>query len=107
MAQAMDKDVMLVIAERPEDLAGLKYLSTKQNVVTLDQGGRLTVSVTVKNSPVNILDGFTWTSSDSSIVSVSSSGQSAVLFGKGIGTAKITVTNTNVSPNETTVSSPS
>jgi hypothetical protein len=97
-AQAVDKDVMLVVAERPEDLAGLKYLSTKQNIVTVDQGGRLTVSVTVKNSPVNILDGFSWTSSDSSIVSVSSSGQSAVLFGKGIGTAKITVSNTNVSP---------
>jgi hypothetical protein len=87
------KEILVVVANTPEELDGYKYLSTKQNVVTVGETFNTTVTVTVQNSQTNVLTGYNWVSGDPSIVQVAASGQVAVFYGKKMGTAKITVTN--------------
>jgi hypothetical protein len=87
------KEILVVVANTLEELNGYKYLSTKQNVVTVGETFNTTVTVTVQNSPTNVLTGYTWVSSDPAIIQVVGSGQVAVFYGKKMGTAKITVTN--------------
>jgi hypothetical protein len=87
------KEILVVIANTSEELNGYKYLSTKQNVVTVGETFNTTVTVTVQNSQTNVLSGYNWVSSDPSVVQVVASGQVAVFYGKKMGTAKITVTN--------------
>ena len=62
-------------------------------MVAIGEGNTKTVAVSVRNSDTVILDGYTWTSSNPSVVDVTSSGATAVLKGNKIGTAIITVTN--------------
>jgi hypothetical protein len=87
------KEILVVVANTAEELAGYKYLSTKQNVVTVGETFNTTVSVTVQNSQTNVLSGYHWVSSDPSVIQVVDSGQVAVFYGKKMGTARITVTN--------------
>jgi hypothetical protein len=88
-----DKELLVVVANSEDELRGVTYLSTSQNVVTIGEGLNATVAVTVKNAPSPILSGYTWTSSDGAVVEAVSSGAAAVLYGKKAGTAKITVSN--------------
>jgi hypothetical protein len=62
-------------------------------VVTIGESFNTTVTVSVVNSELPILQGYRWVSSDPSIIKVVDSGQVAVLYGQKTGTAKITVTN--------------
>jgi hypothetical protein len=87
------KEILVVVANTPEELNGYKYLSTRQNVVTVGETFNTTVTVTIQNSQTNVLSGYHWVSSDPSVIQVVDSGQVAVFYGKKIGTAKITVTN--------------
>jgi len=89
------KEVLINIANTEEELKGIRYLSTKDNVVTISSQGQKTVNVEVINADNPIITGFNWTSLDDSIVEVVSSGSSAVLYGKKEGTAKVKITNTN------------
>lgn len=91
-ATQLTKQVLVIIANNAADLAGLKYLTTKQNVVTIGESYNTSVSVNIENAHKTIIDGFHWTSDNSSIINVVSSGSTAVLYGKKQGTAKITVT---------------
>ena len=88
---AYSKKVLVVVGNSSEELAAFTYLTTGSNVVAIGEGNTKSVSVSVKNSADVIVDGYTWTSSDPSIVDVTSSGASAVLRGNSIGTAIITV----------------
>ena len=88
-----EKTVLVVVANSPEELAELKYLTTKQNVVTIGETYNETVTVSVKNAPTDIIDGYHWESSDPTVIKVVESGNVAVLYGQKQGTAKITVTN--------------
>ena len=63
------------------------YLTTNSNVVALGEGTTKTVSVSIQNAEDIILDGYTWISSDPSIVSVISQGSTAIFTGNSIGTA--------------------
>ena len=87
-----DKTVLVVVANSPEELAEIKYLTTSQNVVTVGETYRETVSVSLRNAGREILDGYHWVSSDSRTVNVVSSGSTAVFYGLRQGSAKVTVT---------------
>lgn len=92
-ATELTKKVLVIVGNSEEELAGITYLTTNQNVVAIGEGNTKNVSVSVKNSDEIILDGYTWTSSNPSVVGISSSGANAVLTGNSIGTAMITVSN--------------
>lgn len=89
----IDKKVLVVVGNSSEELAGFTYLTTGSNVVAVGEGNTKTVSVSVKNAEQIIIDGYSWTSSDPSIISVVSQGATAVFTGNSVGTAIITVTN--------------
>ena len=88
-----EKTVLVVVANTPEELADIMYLTTSQNVVTIGETYNETVNVSIANAKTNIIDGYHWSSSDSSIIKVVESGNTAVFYGISQGTAKITVTN--------------
>jgi hypothetical protein len=87
------KEILVVVGNTAGEISGVKYLSTTQNVVSVNENGNLTVSVTIENSGSTVTSGYTWTSSSPDIVSVVSSGAVAVFYGKKAGSTKITVTN--------------
>ncbi len=91
-ATELTKKVLVVVGNSSEELAGYVYLTTSSNVVAVGEGSTKSVSVSVKNSDSVVLDGFSWSSSNPSVVDVTSGGATAVLHGNGIGTAMITVT---------------
>ena len=91
----LTKKVLIVVGNSAEELAGLTYLTTSNNVVSIGQGKTRTVSVNVKNSEDIVLDGYTWTSTDYSIADVVPNGATASIRGNSIGTAIITVRNTS------------
>ncbi len=86
-----DKKVLIVVANTQEELEGYKYLTTAQNVITVGEGNRRTVTVSIQNSDQVFVNGYTWESSSPAIVGVTASGASAVFTGNGIGTAIIRV----------------
>lgn len=92
-ATELTKKVLIIVGNSEEELSGITYLTTSQNVVAVGEGNTKNISVSIKNSEEIILDGYTWTSSNPSIVEVTSSGATAVLTGNSIGTAMITVSN--------------
>lgn len=92
-ATNITKKVLVLVGNSEEELAGYVYLSTNSNVVSVGEGNTKSVSVSVKNAASPVIDGYTWTSSNPSIIDVTSSGSTAVLKGNGIGTAIITVKN--------------
>lgn len=87
------KKVLVVVGNSAEELAGFTYLTTSSNVVAVGEGNTKSVSVSVKNSDEVVIDGYTWTSSDRSVVDITASGATAVFTGNSIGTAIITVRN--------------
>ena len=93
-ATNVTKQVLILVGNSEEELAGLTYLTTNQNVVAVGEGNTRNISVSVKNSEEIILDGYSWVSSDPSVIDITASGASAILTGNSIGTAIITVTNT-------------
>ncbi len=92
-ATQITKKVLVLVGNSEEELAGITYLTTSQNVVAIGEGQTRNITVSVKNSPEVILDGYTWTSSNPAIVDISTTGSTAVLKGNSIGTAMITVSN--------------
>jgi hypothetical protein len=88
-----DKQIVIVIANTPEELGQFSYLTTTQNVVTVAQQQNTTVSISVANSPTPILSGCRWQISDTAVAEVVASGQMAVVYGRSMGTAKIIITN--------------
>ncbi|MBR3543650.1 MAG: hypothetical protein IKN82_08155 [Treponema sp.] len=87
-----EKEILVAVANTPEELAGLQYLTTKQNVVTIGESSNATVAVDVKNGS-GVVSGFTWTTDNPSVLEVVGGGKSAVFYGKRAGTAKVTVKN--------------
>ncbi|MCQ2588984.1 MAG: Ig-like domain-containing protein [Treponema sp.] len=94
-AAEFSKKVLVVVGNSQEELAGIKYLTTSSNVVAVGEGNTKSVSVSVKNSDDVVVDGYSWSSSNPSVVDVTGSGASAILTGNSIGTCIITVTNKN------------
>ena len=92
-ATEITKQVLVMVGNSQEELSAFTYLTTGQNVVALGEGTTKNIAVSVKNSEGVVLDGYSWVSSNPSVVDVTSSGASAVLTGNSIGTAMITVTN--------------
>lgn len=92
-AADFEKTILVVVSNTAEELAAIQYLTTSQNVVTVMETGRETVTVQVKNAPSNVLSGYTWMSKNPDIVDVQASGAVAVLYGKKQGSAKVQVVN--------------
>lgn len=92
-----EKTVLVVVANTPEELSDIMYLTTSQNVVAIGKTYNETVTVSIANAKTNIIGGYHWESSDSSIIKVVESGNTAVFYGISQGTAKITVTNDSCS----------
>jgi hypothetical protein len=88
-----EKQIFVIIANTPDELGQFAYLTTKQNVVTIGKNNNTTVVTAVMGSPIPVLSGYHWQSNNGGVADVVSSGQTAVVYGKNIGTAKITVTN--------------
>ena len=89
----INKKVLIVVGNSAEELAGITYLTTPNNVVNISEGKTKTVSVSVKNSDEIIIDGFNWVSSNYSVADVVSNGATASIKANSVGTALITVTN--------------
>ena len=92
-ATEISKQVLVVVGNSAEELAGYVYLTTSTNVVAVGEGNTKSVSVNIKNAASAVIDGYTWLSSNPAVVDVKGAGASALLTGNGIGTALITVTN--------------
>ncbi len=91
----ISKKVLIVVGNSAEELAGITYLTTSNNVVSIGEGRTKTVSVSVKNSDEIILDGYSWVSSNYSVADVIENGATASIKANSQGTAIITVTNTH------------
>jgi hypothetical protein len=90
-----DKHLLVAVANSEDELRGVPYLSTNQNVVTIGETLSATIAVTPRNVDSPLLSGYAWTSSDPAVIEVVSSGQTALFYGRKAGTAKVTVTNDN------------
>lgn len=91
-AASIDKKILVVVGNTAEELASFKYLTTGSNVVTIGEGTTKTVSVSVKNSDDVLLDGYTWSSDDSSTAGITATtSATAVVTGNKIGTTRISV----------------
>ncbi|GHU84504.1 hypothetical protein FACS189473_2030 [Spirochaetia bacterium] len=88
---AFDKKVVLVVGNTREEIEGFTYLSTAQNVVTVAAGSTKTVNVSVQGAKEAVISGYTWSTSNANVVNVHSTGATARLAGNGIGSAVVTV----------------
>ncbi len=87
-----DKKVLLVVGNTAEELAGFKYLSTAQNVVTIAEGSTRTLGVTVENTDQVLIDGFSWSSDAPAIAGIGiSSSSTAIITGNSEGTTRVIV----------------
>ena len=87
------KEILVNVANSEQELKGFRYLSTTQNVVTVGQNSNTSVHVEIKNADSDIVTGYSWRSTNSSVCEVVGSGNFASIQGKAIGTAKIIVEN--------------
>ena len=95
-ATNLSKKVLVIIGNTAEELSEFKYLTTNQNVVTIIEGGRATLSVNIANSSEPILDGYTWESTSNVTASIlATTTSSAVIVGNSSGTTIIKVSNSN------------
>lgn len=93
---ALSRKVLVLVANSPEELKGLTYLTTNTNVVTVYKGQNKNITVAVRNSESPIIDGFQWKSANKEIATVEqSSGANAVIHGNELGTTRLTVSNTH------------
>ena len=93
---SLSRKVLLLVANSPEELKGLTYLTTNTNVVTVYKGQNKNITVAVRNSESPIIDGFQWKSANKEIATVEqSSGANAVIHGNELGTTRLTVSNTH------------
>lgn len=93
---SLSRKVLLLVANSPEELKGLTYLTTNTNVVTVYKGQNKNITVAVRNSESPIIDGFQWKSANKEIATVEqSSGANAVIHGNELGATRLTVSNTH------------
>lgn len=93
VAGDVTKEILVNVANSPEELAAFKYLTTKDNVINVGQGQNRSVTVSVENSTNPVISGYSWSSLDESRATVSGAGNTAVISGKEIGTSRILVSN--------------
>ena len=94
LCPGMDKEILVNIANSQEELKGYRYLSTKNNVITVSEGNSVSVNVEIKNSDNVIVNGYSWLPPDNpSVADVNGSGNIAVIKGIKCGTTRITVEN--------------
>lgn len=93
LAGEITKEILVNVANTEEELKGFKYLTTKNNVVTVGEGSNTSVSVDVMNADSNVITGFSWKSQNTSVADVVGSGSVAVIYGRSAGSAKIIVEN--------------
>lgn len=96
LAGEITKEVLINVGNSEEELSSFKYLTTSNNVVTIDEGGYATISCEIQNSETNITNDYSWISLNSNVASVTdSTGNYTTVYGKAIGTTNIKVSNSN------------
>lgn len=88
-----ETEIFVNVANTEEELKGFRYITTEQNVVTISEGGKVTVSVEMENADEVILSGYSWKPEDDSICSVTESSNVAVIYGDKCGSTVVTVSN--------------
>ncbi len=91
LAGDVTKEILINVANSEEELKGYRYLTTKTNVINIGQGMNKTVTVEVVNSSSPAISGFFWSSTDLSKATVTGTANTAVIYGKELGTVKIEV----------------
>lgn len=90
-----DKTVLILVAKTQAELDEMIYLSTDNSVISIVEGKTRTVYVNLNGKADAANAGWSWVSSDPSVVQIdSTAGTTAILKGFAAGTAKITVTAT-------------
>lgn len=97
-ATSLSKKVLVVVGNTLEELQAFQYLTTASNVVAVGKGSTQTVSVSVKNAPAPIVDGYLWQTNNPNFVDVKqATGATCILQGNEIGTSVIKVKNAHCS----------
>ena len=89
----LTKKVLVVVGNTPEELTGITYMTTTNNVISIGEGKYKNVSVSVVNSAEPVITGFSWFSNDPSIADVTGNGNTASIKANSQGTTYITVQN--------------
>lgn len=93
-AAAYPKDVLVIVQKSASDMEGGPYVTTSQNVATVEEGDYAALSVSLKNAGGGAEGSWTWRSSDISVADISAdTGTTALVKGMAPGTAKITASN--------------
>lgn len=90
------KEVLVNIANSPEELANFKYLTTSQNVINIGLNHSETITVNIKNTTKPITTGYSWVAENPNIIDISDSGSIANVYGKALGTTKLIVRNSTL-----------
>lgn len=93
LAGEITREILVNVANSEEELKGFKFLTTEQNVVTVGEQSNTSVTVNIENTDTNIISGYYWRSTNTSVCDVVGSGNVAVIYGKSIGSAKVIVEN--------------
>jgi len=90
-----DKEVMVIVANNAE---GVTYLTTQDNFTVIKRGENKVINVSLAGFDDNTGSGYTWTleKGHESFITMTASGKQAQIYGKELGTAKITVRHTLV-----------
>lgn len=92
-ADCQDISVPVVVSSS-YSAAGIPYITTEYNVVTLLEGETSVITCSLMNALDSNPDNWNWTSDDSTCASVSmNTGNSVIVSGNSIGTATLTVKN--------------
>lgn len=89
----IEKKVLVLVANSSEELEGIPFLSTVQNVVSLMTGTQQNVSVRIENGSAITGSTYTWNVENPSIAQVISSGKQAVVKALSEGSTRIIITN--------------
>ncbi|MBR3543649.1 MAG: Ig-like domain-containing protein, partial [Treponema sp.] len=91
---AYPKEVLAIVQRSASEMGGAPYVTTGQNVATVEEGEYAALSVSLKNAGDGAEGTWTWRSSDISVADISAdTGTTALVKGMGPGTAKITASN--------------
>lgn len=91
-----EQQVLILVSNTLEEIAGLPYLTTAQNVVRLSTGQQQTVTTRLMGADDRGVSEYVWKSENplNSILEIVSSGSTAVITGKKSGIERISVSHT-------------
>lgn len=89
-----DKNVLILVGNTQEDIEGLAYLTTTQNVVRMVTGTEQTISIKLAGTPETSASAYTWQSDNPPVIHIVQNGNTAVFSAMQAGVARVKVTHT-------------